>query len=185
MPAYCFLICDPLPDPLLYFFPVAAFCPTTHRILVCRRGFAASMGKSMRLCGGGSVACFVQTHLLCFCSLNCFFPRCVCVCVCTFAACIVQATLLHCCCSFHCFFPRCGYAFASCIVPTTLLCFCSLHFLFSLGIDLLLQLALFKLLFYTFAAACIVSRRLHTGLDYERLARTIYSCMSIPAFKCL
>ena len=154
MPAYCFLICDPLLDPLLYFFPVAAFCPTTHRILVCRRGFAASMGKSMRLCGGGSVACFVQTHLLCFCSLNCFFPRCVCVCVhfCSLhcpsysSALLLQLPLFLssvwiCLCILHCsnhssvllelaffVFPRYRSAFAACIVQATFLHFCcSLH----------------------------------------------------------
>ena len=126
MPAYCFLICDPLLDPLLYFFPVAAFCPTTHRILVCRRGFAASMGKSMRLCGGGSVACFVQTHLLCFCSLNCFFPRCVCVCA------LLQLALSK--------LLFCTVAAASIVS--------------FLGVDMPLHLALFQPLFCAFGA-CI------------------------------
>ena len=114
------------------------------------------MGKSMRLCGGGSVACFVQTHFLCFCSLNCFFPRCVCVCVllqlalpkllfCTVAAASIVSFLgvdvpLHLAlfqplfCAFAAcmiFFPRYRSAFAACIVQATFLHFCcSLHCFF-------------------------------------------------------
>ena len=37
------------------------------------------------------VACFVQSHLLCFHSLNCFFPWCGCA----FASCIVCFCVLH------------------------------------------------------------------------------------------
>ena len=160
-------------------------------------------GKSIRLCGGCSVACFVQAYLLCFCIWNCFFPGCVCAF--NFAACIGQATLCTfaaaCILSFlsadvllhlaskHSTVLLCrafpfgyGCAFAACIVQATFLhsC-CSLHCFFPrcgfAFASCMVRTTLLRFCLLHFFSVWMCSCYWHAGftLDWNnfRLARTI------------